>query len=85
MGVLTRERRAASWSADEFIVPVVDVEELDCADSGRLGVNSGGRPVLDAEGVLRMLLLRLRDITERNASSSQYLNTYHFLYIQSIS
>lgn len=70
IGVLTRERRALRESAeDELLVAVEVVDALDWADSGRLGVNGAGRTVLDAKGVLEILLLLrlLKDIVGARA------------------
>lgn len=62
--MLTRDRRAASWSAElELVVDTEAVDPVDCADSGRFGVNGVGRTALDADGVLGTF--RLRDIAER--------------------
>lgn len=62
--MLTRDKRAASWSAElELVVDTDAVDPVDWADSGRFGVNGVGRTVLDADGVLGTF--RLRDIAER--------------------
>ena len=62
IGVLTRESRAASCFS--VVLVEFDVEdELDCAESGRLGVNGVGRTALEAEGVFGTTLLRFKDIT----------------------
>ena len=64
IGVLTRDKRAASWSAElELVVDTDAVDPVDWADSGRFGVNRVGRTVLDGDGVLGTF--QLRDIAER--------------------
>ena len=63
IGVFTRERRAASCFSVVLVEFVVE-DELDCAESGRLGVNGVGRTALEAEGVLGTTLLRFKDMAE---------------------
>jgi hypothetical protein len=63
IGVFTRERRAASCCSVVLVEFVVE-DELDCAESGRLGVNGVGRTALEAEGVFGTTLLRFKDMSD---------------------
>ena len=47
-------------------------DELDCAESGRLGVNGDGRTALEAEGVFGTTLLRFKDIADVGFSWKSY-------------
>jgi len=71
IGVFTRERRAASCCSVVLVEFVVE-DELDCAESGRLGVNSVGRTALDAEGVFGTTLLRFKDMADVELSWKSY-------------
>lgn len=69
IGVFTRERRAASCCS---VVLVEFEDELDCAESGRLGVNGVGRTPLEAEGVFGTTLLRFKDMADVGFSWKSY-------------